>query len=77
MLDLVIRGGAVLDGLGNEARITDIGIKDGWIAEIGENLCGEEYIDATGLTVTPGFLDSHSHSDNAVITFPDQREKVE
>ena len=33
-------------------------------------------IDATGLTVTPGFIDSHSHSDRNFLTFPDQKEKV-
>ena len=34
-------------------------------------------IDAKGLVVTPGFIDSHSHSDKQVLTLPDQREKIE
>jgi len=77
MLDLVIKGGRVLDGLGGEGRVYDVGIKDGKIAELGECLTAKEYIDAAGLTVTPGFIDSHSHSDNAFESSPDQREKVE
>ena len=77
MLDLVIKGGRVLDGLGGEGRVYDVGIKDGKIAELGECLTAKEYIDAAGLTVTPGFIDSHSHSDKAFVAFPDQKEKVE
>ena len=77
MYDLVIKNGRVLDGLGNEPFFADVGITAGKIAAIGEKLCGKEYIDAGGLTVTPGFIDSHSHSDKTLITYPDQKEKVE
>ena len=53
-------------------------MKDGKIAAIG-NALGEadRVLDAEGLTLTPGFSDSHSQSDNAIKAFPNQREKIE
>ena len=77
MFDLVIKNGFILDGTGSDGYVADLGIKDGKIAKIGENLDGEKVIDATGLTVTPGFIDSHSHSDGYVFSQPDMIDKVE
>ena len=78
MYDLIIQKGYLIDGTGEAGFVADIAIKDGKIAKIGQNLSGaEKIIDATGLTVTPGFIDSHSHADNAIFTFPDQTEKIE
>lgn len=78
MYDLIIRNGTVIDGSGKEGFVADVAITGGKIAAIGVNL-GEakQMLDATGLTVTPGFVDSHSHSDNSVISFPQQMEKIE
>lgn len=61
--DLVIEKGWVLDGTGTPAIETDIGIREGRIVKIGD-LSGTEAtqrIDATGLTVSPGFIDLHAH----------------
>ena len=78
MYDLIIKGAAVLDGTGADAYFKDIAIKDGKIEKIGENLSGaDEIIDAGGLTVSPGFIDSHSHSDRSFLTYPEMKEKVE
>src|SRR4051794_6638093 len=67
-MDLVIRGGTVFDGLGGEGRIADIGIKDGLIIQVGDEIeRGREEIDAAGLIVTPGFVDIHTHYDGQVI----------
>ena len=64
MYDLIIRGGTVVDGTGGPPRQTDVAIQDGRIAAIGSNLGGaERVVDATGLTVTPGFVDVHTHYD--------------
>ena len=78
MYDIIIKNAAVLDGSGSEAYSADVAIKDGKIAKIGEGLVGAaETIDAAGLTVSPGFIDSHSHSDGQFLTYPEMREKVE
>jgi len=65
--DMVIRGGTVFDGTGGEAFAADIAIKDGLVARIGAvSGRGAEEIDATGLVVTPGFVDVHTHYDGQV-----------
>ena len=78
MLDIIIKGGSIIDGSGSAPYSADIGIKDGRIEKIG-NLTedAEAVIDAAGLTVTPGFIDSHSHSDNQIFSHPEMREKIE
>lgn len=63
-LDIAIVGGAVIDGTGSAPKRADIGIKDGIIVEIGElSSTATETIDATGLVVSPGFIDLHTHYD--------------
>ena len=62
--DLKITHGTLIDGTGAPARRTNLGIKDGKIVEIGA--CegdARRTIDATGLIVTPGFIDIHTHFD--------------
>ncbi|WP_284125727.1 N-acyl-D-amino-acid deacylase family protein [Parerythrobacter aestuarii] len=62
--DLVIRGGTIVDGTGAERFTGDVAIKDGLIAQVGEVAgSGAEEIDATGMVVTPGFVDIHTHYD--------------
>ena len=78
MFDLIIKNGKIIDGSGSPAMLADIAVSDGKIKKIGRNLVGaKEIIDATGLTVTPGFIDSHSHSDRGLLDFPEQVEKIE
>ena len=78
MYDLLIKNGTILNGTGSPSFYGDIGIKAGKIACIGKGLEGAKtVIDAAGLTVTPGFIDSHSHSDSAVLEFPELLEKIE
>jgi len=62
--DIVIRGGTVLDGSGGDPFVADVGLRDGRIERVGTVLgLGREEIDATGLLVTPGFVDIHTHFD--------------
>ncbi|WOK35354.1 N-acyl-D-amino-acid deacylase family protein [Sphingomonas sp. C3-2] len=66
--DLVIRGGHVVDGKGESPFAADIAVKNGRIARIGAiEGTGAEEIDATGLLVTPGFVDAHTHYDGQAI----------
>ena len=63
-LDLVIRGGTVIDGTGAEGYLADVGLAGGKIAEIGKIAPnGAAVIDAEGHIVTPGFIDGHTHMD--------------
>src|SRR5512140_1707790 len=60
--DLVIAGGRVLDPATNLDAVRHIGIRDGKIAAISAApLTGTATVDARNLTVTPGFIDLHSH----------------
>lgn len=78
MYDYVIQHGTVIDGTGQKGFRADVAIKDGKIACIAEKITATgKVIDATGLVVTPGFIDSHSHSDGAMLLWPDQIEKIE
>ena len=71
-LDVVIKGGRVFDGLGGEPVDTDIGIKDGFIKEIGNipTTRGISIIEANGLAVCPGFVDAHDHTDAELLVNP-------
>ena len=66
-LDLLIRGGTVIDGTGAAGRVADVGIRDGRIAGVGKvDAPAEREIDAAGLLVTPGWVDIHTHYDGQV-----------
>jgi len=62
--DIVIRGGRIVDGTGSAAFTGDVAVSDGKVAAIGKVAeKGRQEIDADGLTVTPGFVDIHTHLD--------------
>jgi N-acyl-D-amino-acid deacylase len=63
--DIVIKGGRIIDGTGNPWFSGEIGIRDGKIAKLRSKINQEakKVIDASGLIISPGFIDIHSHTD--------------
>ncbi len=71
MYDLVIRNGTIVDGTGGPRFVGDVAIVGDRIAAVGTvDGPGTREIDATGLLVTPGFVDMHTHYDAQVTWDP-------
>ncbi len=79
MFDIIIKNGKIIDGTGSPAYLSDVAVKDGKIVKVCRNIKGDakEVIDARGLVVTPGFIDSHAHSEWDILYYPSQPEKIE
>jgi len=77
-MDIIIRGGTVIDGTGTPGYRADIGIEGNRIEAIGDLGHAEaaEILDATGLCVSPGFIDMHTHSDISLMEDPRGLSKV-
>src|SRR5262245_30862114 len=78
MLDVLIRGGRVVDGAGNPWLSADVGLMGDRIAAVGRlaDEPAERVIDADGLVVCPGFVDMHTHSDLQLLANPPHEAKV-
>lgn len=77
-MELLIQNALVLDGLGNDPVLGSVGVENGKIVyPVPADATCERVMDAKGLCLSPGWIDSHSHADNAVFKFPEQREKIE
>jgi N-acyl-D-amino-acid deacylase len=76
--DLLIRGGRIVDGTGNPSYLGDLGISKNRIVAMGylQGKTAARTIDATGLTVAPGFIDIHNHSDYTILQDPDAESMV-
>ena len=72
MFDVLITGGKIIDGSGGESFSSDVGINGDVISEIGDlsNAEAVRKIDASGLIVSPGLIDTHAHSDGALLNDP-------
>ncbi|MEP6970281.1 MAG: amidohydrolase family protein, partial [Betaproteobacteria bacterium] len=76
--DLLIHGGTVIDGNRTPRYQADIGITDGRIMAIGPlaGASADQAVDASGRIVAPGFIDSHTHDDQALLAQPDMAFKI-
>jgi N-acyl-D-amino-acid deacylase len=72
MLDVLIRGGMVVDGTGSPWTRADVGLLKGRVVAVGalDGAGAAQTLDATGLAVSPGFIDCHSHSDGGMLQNP-------
>ena len=74
----LILGGEIIDGTKRPRYRADVGIRGDRIAAVGDlsSCTAEQVIDARNLVVAPGFIDAHTHDDQAVIDTPDMPNKV-
>ncbi|MBH74684.1 MAG: hypothetical protein CL896_02690 [Dehalococcoidia bacterium] len=78
MFDVIILGGTIVDGTGSPGYRADIGINNDRITAISDlsKAIGSRVINATGKTITPGFIDTHVHSDSALLSNPKHPEGI-
>jgi len=76
--DIVIKSGHVIDGSGSPIFEADVAVENGKISAVGDlsSVQAETTIDASGLVVSPGFIDMHSHSDLVLLINPAAESKV-
>jgi len=72
VFDLLIRNGTAVDGTGGPAVRADVGVTDGRIGAIGDLRAADAQrtIDASGLVVAPGFVDTHTHTEGVLLGDP-------
>jgi len=77
-VDLLVRGGRVLDGTGSAATRADVAVRDGRIVAIGPrlDLPAAREINADGLMVAPGIVDMHSHADLIALAEPETQRRL-
>lgn len=65
MQDFIIKNVRIIDGTGMPYFYGQAAVKDGVITEVGRRFCGDalRVVDGRGMVLSPGFIDSHSHSD--------------
>ena len=70
--DIIIKGGTIVDGTRTPRYVSDVGIKDGKITQIGGigNSTADKVLDAKGRIVAPGFVDLHTHYDAQIFWDP-------
>ncbi len=76
-VDLIIRNATLIDGTGGPAQPGDLSVYGDRIVEVGRvSGTAAHEIDAEGLVLAPGFIDAHTHDDNALLVAPDMIPKI-
>ena len=78
LADTLITNARIIDGTGSGAAVGSVRLTDDRIAAVGEVTPNEsdDVIDAGGLVLAPGFIDTHSHSDRLILTERDALVKI-
>jgi N-acyl-D-amino-acid deacylase len=79
MAGYLIKNAYLIDGSGADGAVSDLFVKNGKIANFGRNLPeneADETINAKGLCLAPGFIDSHGHSDISILAAPEATGKL-
>ena len=73
--DIIIKGGAIVDGTRTPRYVSDLAVKHGKVAKIGglRGASADKVLDASGLIVAPGFVDLHTHYDAQIRGTPTAR----
>ncbi|MGD9932508.1 MAG: amidohydrolase family protein [Dehalococcoidia bacterium] len=74
--DLVFRNATVVDGSGGPRFTADVAVSGGRISAVGEAPPAAREVDSSGLILSPGFVDTHSHDDAAFIRYPGMEFKL-
>jgi len=76
--DLLLKNGVVIDGTGIPRYRADVAISDGKISDVGSNLQvqASTVVDVAGATISPGFIDVHTHDDRLVLADPSMQPKL-
>ena len=76
--ELLLRGGIVIDGTGHQRRTADVAVTGDRVSAVGrlDGMRAVREVDASGLVVSPGFIDTHTHDDRAVLSDPGMACKV-
>jgi N-acyl-D-amino-acid deacylase len=71
--DLLIKGARIIDGAGNPWYLGEVAVADGRILDVGPqlNIPAADTIDASGLVLSPGFIDIHNHCNSGISHNPD------
>src|SRR5215470_11375247 len=77
-VDLLLRGGTLIDGTGAPRRRSDIALANGRVEAVGDlsHAGAAKVIDLDGLAVAPGFIDVHTHDDRLLLVDPSMAPKV-
>lgn len=76
---ILFAGGTIVDGLGGPGRRGDVLVEGDRIARVTdgtEQLVADRRVDISGLTIAPGFIDMHTHSDLQILVNPDHTSKL-